>query len=144
MTEQYVHLSIDDYPFSTREGLIPCSELPQDLVQELLTMKRYEHQPLLQLVEQGRGYAQYRDNPDIPDLVHQIVRKWYDILDGKPHVIGPEYMHMAIDDDMDNEGFQEYKVCLYNNLPNWYKNIVIGQPTDQKILYQISLEKRAL
>lgn len=137
MSERYIHLCIDDSPFSTKVGLVPCRELPEALAMELGTMKAYEHLPMCTVMEQGIGYTKYMNNLEIPESVHQNIRKWRDLIEGKPHVIGPEYMDMSMDEVDD---FGEYKIQLHNNLPEWYKNMLSSEYSDPEAIREITAD----
>lgn len=138
MTE-YICLSIDDYPFSTRVAWIPFNGLPSDLKLELQTMKQYEDISLMvQSPDEPQmpGCWHYIPNPMMPYEVYQSVLKWKDIIENKPHVIGPGYLSMSMD-DIDHDGFIEYQEELTNNLPDWYHAIKRERPPEGNIFLNI-------
>jgi len=74
-------------------------------------------------VEPQKGWIVLKSNPEIPSAVHQTLQRWYDVLDGKPHVNGPMYYEMDMNNVRTNEDFQNYQTELYNNMPLWHKEL---------------------
>ena len=141
MTE-WIRLAIDDYPFATRVAWIPYG-LPADVLLELQTIKQHEHIPLMipnPNEPQTPGCWSFISNPEMPEAVYLSICKWKDIIEDKPHIIGPDYMGMVMD-DLDHDGFEGYKEELHNNLPDWRKDIQREEPANGAVVLNIFIGK---
>lgn len=90
---KYICLFIHDGGFTPRTGLIPDDLLTKEIRHELQSIKNYECDGIVQrsIIVHKDNITLYQDNPQIPQKIHDLIRKWYTIMDCKSHDYDEEF-----------------------------------------------------